>query len=502
MNRYKLLAGILLISTFAMAMPGKSPVPSSAMEFQALSTDTRIAVEAGYLRFFTGNTERLTVDASGKLGIGTATPSYAMHLVLSEASQFRIDYGTVAAKVGVNSSGGFLSATDDNGDVAVTLKGYGDSYISNSKLAIGSTDPGNYELNVNGAIMAATSMDIGDSRPTGSDPDGLNLSISSDSRTSVQLATGSWSNSHALLFGAYKSATQLSGNLAYTGNTKFAADAGSYNFGAAMIHFYGNAGGMGFYISGASTGADADIDWGTPKLQLKRDGSVGINQFDPTEKLHVSEGNLLVDKDTGSDTIDPTTITIKSTSVGSAWDQSQTWGNLDFYSEDGSGPGSGVRARIGAFMHTTTGGSTGLTFSTASSSGGLTENMRIKPNGNVGIGTTDPTYTLEVVGEIHGTNFSADSPPSWPDYVFADSYVLTDLKEVEKFIESNHHLPEVPSEADVKENGVNLVEMQAKLLQKIEELTLYVIEQNKRIEAQEAEIVKFKTQMTKLESGN
>ncbi|PXY01808.1 hypothetical protein DF185_03940, partial [Marinifilum breve] len=58
-----------------------------------------------------------------------------------------------------------------------------------------------------------------------------------------------------------------------------------------------------------------------------------------------------------------------------------------------------------------------------------------------------------------------------------------DLKEVESFIEENKHLPDIPSEKEVLENGIAVGEMNAKLLQKIEELTLYVIEQNKKIEA-------------------
>ena len=70
----------------------------------------------------------------------------------------------------------------------------------------------------------------------------------------------------------------------------------------------------------------------------------------------------------------------------------------------------------------------------------------------------------------------------WADYVFQNDYTLKPLHEVEQFIKENKHLPEVPSEKEVKENGNNLGKMDAVLLQKIEELTLYLIEQNKSIE--------------------
>ena len=78
----------------------------------------------------------------------------------------------------------------------------------------------------------------------------------------------------------------------------------------------------------------------------------------------------------------------------------------------------------------------------------------------------------------------------WSDFVFADDYNLRPLSEVNKFIQTNGHLPEIPSEQEVKENGVSLVEMQVKLLQKIEELTLYIIEQDKKIKELEKNSIK------------
>lgn len=76
---------------------------------------------------------------------------------------------------------------------------------------------------------------------------------------------------------------------------------------------------------------------------------------------------------------------------------------------------------------------------------------------------------------------------SVPDYVFADEYVLRPLAEVQAFIDTNSHLPEVPSEADIKANGVNMTEMQMTLLKKVEELTLYTIEQEELIATQRAQ---------------
>lgn len=81
----------------------------------------------------------------------------------------------------------------------------------------------------------------------------------------------------------------------------------------------------------------------------------------------------------------------------------------------------------------------------------------------------------------------------WSDFVFENDYDLPTLEEVEEHIAENGHLPEIPSEAEVTENGINLGEMDAKLLQKIEELTLYLIEQNKEIKELKKEISDMKS---------
>ena len=81
----------------------------------------------------------------------------------------------------------------------------------------------------------------------------------------------------------------------------------------------------------------------------------------------------------------------------------------------------------------------------------------------------------------------------WPDYVFRSDYQLRPLSEVESFVQTNKHLPEVPSEAEIFENGLNLGEMDAILLRKIEELTLYVIDQQKKIEQLNAQLDELST---------
>jgi hypothetical protein len=102
----------------------------------------------------------------------------------------------------------------------------------------------------------------------------------------------------------------------------------------------------------------------------------------------------------------------------------------------------------------------------------------------VGIGTTSTNgYLLAVAGKIRSTEVTIEHIDDWYDCVFEEDYPLTPLAEIEQFVKQNKHLPEVPSEAEVKANGIDLGEMNAILLKKIEELTLHVIQQQKEIDA-------------------
>jgi len=103
--------------------------------------------------------------------------------------------------------------------------------------------------------------------------------------------------------------------------------------------------------------------------------------------------------------------------------------------------------------------------------------------GNVGIGTTTPSsFKLAVEGKIWAKEVQVALTNPGPDYVFEKSYDLRTLEEVKIYIELNKHLPEIPSAKEMEKNGVQLGEMNMLLLKKIEELTLYIIEQEKRIQ--------------------
>lgn len=204
-------------------------------------------------------------------------------------------------------------------------------------------------------------------------------------------------------------------------------------------------------------------------------GNVGIGTFDPKTKLDV-QGNINLTGNLGLNTFDPTQcFTYDSKSIGHY--------SMGWYQESqctNSGP-SLLMSGYGGVKLFTTG----------------QQRLAITANGKVGIGFQNPDVNLAnaqtdemltVNGAIHAKEVRVDLTGSLADYVFDSDYSLMPLHKVEAFVKTNKHLPEIPSAAEVKEKGLSMGEMQNKLLQKIEELTLYVIELQKTNEKQSARI--------------
>ncbi|MCC8427251.1 hypothetical protein [Mucilaginibacter sp. UR6-11] len=118
--------------------------------------------------------------------------------------------------------------------------------------------------------------------------------------------------------------------------------------------------------------------------------------------------------------------------------------------------------------------------------------MTLFSTGNVGIGTTQPDAKLTVNGTIHSTEVKVTATVPPPDYVFDPAYKLPKLSELKTYLDDNHHLPEIPSASDIEKNGINLSEMNLKLLKKVEELTLYAIEAKKESDELKSQNAKLK----------
>jgi len=119
--------------------------------------------------------------------------------------------------------------------------------------------------------------------------------------------------------------------------------------------------------------------------------------------------------------------------------------------------------------------------------------MAINAMGNVGIGTTSPKERLSVNGNIRAKEIKVEAE-NWPDYVFEKNYALLSLSELKAYIVENGHLPEIPSAKNAAQEGIELGDINKRLLKKIEELTLYLLDKDQELNAQ-------KIKMAALEKG-
>jgi len=154
------------------------------------------------------------------------------------------------------------------------------------------------------------------------------------------------------------------------------------------------------------------------------------------------------------------------------------------YAVYGSASGTGTGSRIGIYGIASGGDNSWAGY--FSGDAYISSDLRIAT-------TTQATgYALSVNGKIACEEVLVEDLASWPDYVFAEDYKLMSIDELEKSIEQNNHLPGLPSAAEIEENGLSLGDMQKRMIEKIEELTLYTIQQNKMIRElqEELEILK------------
>lgn len=275
--------------------------------------------------------------------------------------------------------------------------------------------------------------------------------------------------------------------------------------------------------------------WNTDGTNINNNntGNVGIGTPTPLDKLTVEtennsygithrsiQGNILSTRiggtTAGFGTFSPTDMRIFSGSL-SRMIISQTTGQVFIGSDQ---PAVGTKLTVqtlnnsngiehigqdGNILATRIGGtSAGIgTFSNT--------NMRIFANGssaifigsgtnNVGIGIDFPTYKLEVNGSVRSKEVVVESI-NWPDFVFDEKYKLPLLSDVEKFIQQNKHLPNIPSAAEIESKGLPLGDTQKKMMEKIEELTLYMIEANKQLEKTTTDLATVKAKLDYLENG-
>ena len=277
-----------------------------------------------------------------------------------------------------------------------------------------------------------------------------------------------------------------------TGNLYFGGITDANSSGLRLSHVNTGSSYIDVRTGGAATNGlifrvDALNTGNNERMRIAANGNVGINTSSPTEKLHIDNGVLRI---SGANPYGGAMMLFAKSATSSYVGD---WG-IEYVPT----------------------GKSGLNFwKPFGGPNGGNNYLFLADNGNVGIRTNNPTADFTVngskvlIGDPNLVNINTSgnyklyvqtgiltekvkvavvNSINWADYVFDETYKLKSLQEVETYIKTNKHLPNVPSAHEVVKNGIDVATMDAKLLEKIEELTLYIIEQNKRIEALEKKI--------------
>lgn len=227
------------------------------------------------------------------------------------------------------------------------------------------------------------------------------------------------------------------------------------------------------------------------RMRITSSGNVGIGSTDPHTKFHI----------VGAHHTTQSRLTFPSyLNYGHSGDISlQTWVSEPWVSWDAGGIGMNVINDGGANGFGRLNGNIGqsfirfipnggaMQFNTTANNGSHYANTLYMANGNVGIGTTNLTEKLSVNGNIR-TKKIIVTQTGWPDYVFHSTYKLRSLSSLEAFTKKYGHLPDVPTAAEIEQNGNDVGATQVVLLRKIEELSLYIIQQGKELKNQSNKI--------------
>ncbi|MBL0145855.1 MAG: hypothetical protein IPP48_08925 [Chitinophagaceae bacterium] len=283
----------------------------------------------------------------------------------------------------------------------------------------------------------------------------------------------------------------------------------------------------------ATTGAGADLRWYTtpdggttitPRHYFSQNGNMGVGGFSgpgvPLGRLDVI----------GAGTTSSTNTFLLRNSIGDTLVRMRDDGRM------------GIGYNGTSYGRTLNMGGTGINFYTANevafggaifptdtslviwSNSGANNYLVLQPSwGNTGVGTYTPNakfhvngaqliggntsriatgYQLSVDGKIIAEEVKVQLSTSWPDYVFSKNYKLMPLNELEKSININKHLPNIPSAAEVEKDGISLGDMNKRLMEKVEELTLYIIDLNKKNSQLAEKVEKLEAKQTSSSTRN
>jgi hypothetical protein len=415
---------------------------------------------ADNLGFVTNGSERMRIDQVGNVGIGMSPATgYKLdvngHVHVADGSQLILsktaNAGLPSIAFDANNNSGIFSPSDDI--LALSTGSQERMRIdANGHVGIGTTTPGNgqnYSLHVNGPTLITTGPLVVN--------DGVQAKFSNTSTAGTP-------------------------SISFNTNTNM----GIFPTGNALAF---------------STGA-------SERMRIDANGLVGIGNV-PTKKLTVTGGIK-------ADTLIATTIVGTLTSGSVPWSMIT---GMPMYT-DGSNVGVGTTATLNQKL-VVNGGNAKIMGATWGSNGNTAtmylgdENHYIRAiyGSGVRIGTANAADAITIAqttgdvaitkGNLNVTNGKINvkgwSIEEAPDYVFEKDYKLAKLNDVESFVKDHKHLPDMPSAKEINKKGIDLTEMNMTLLKKVEELTLYTIDQNKKLQAQNMKILEQNKRIDALE---
>ncbi len=412
----------------------------------------------------------LTVLSSGNVGIGTTTPGAKLTIK---------DNGTAANTIPLLSL-----RQDDTGTKGLVI---GNDNVDNLvyrglRLYVGETGDGHINSYVNDAFQDLLLNYEGGNVGIGTSSPSYKLDINGNTRI--------YSDANTVQYIESRRSGTTYGNAALVFNAPRSTNAdGETMIGRGMLRVDGQpetTNGV-VYLAAGTSGLVATSPTSSFQTYLKLTASTSNTGASSNKIQFVTYGNevkmsVLGNGNVGIGTTNPSTKIdiIHNDGVEGIRLRTNTGTENIIYSYYDDGAGSDLTHNI----YTVSGNAIYNQYS----AGGVLKNVfnsngiSYITGGNLGIGTTDTFgYKLAVNGTIGAKEVIVETTSLWPDYVFGEEYKLPSLNEVEAFAKTNKHLPNVPNQQEVKENGVNVGEMNVILLKKIEELTLYIIEQQKQI---------------------
>ncbi|MCH8331124.1 MAG: hypothetical protein IH946_07060, partial [Bacteroidetes bacterium] len=392
-------------------------------------------------------TQRIKVNSTGHFGVGTNNPQAAIHansfdgrpaLYLENADD---NEGDITWKDGQHLQVGEWDPNTSTFTEHLIIR-------NNGRVGIGTPNPAGL-LHVAGAVFIDDDLDVDDDANVGHD-----LDIGDDLDIGGTLSFSGSLGDKISLFGNRIGQTNM------------------YGFGVESNNLYykASAGHRWYVGDNADNGGDA-------VMSIKSNGFVGIGTDNPSVPLTIEANNArLVLRD------------------GSGQNSSNA-ARIEMQENDNGNFGAGCFIRYD-------GSANKMIFGTKKPGEAEKAVLVIKRSGlNVGIGTSNPNnaYRLSVNGKVRCKEVVVEV--GWSDFVFAEDYDLRPLSEVDEYICKNNHLPDIPSGQDVENGGLSLGAMQSSMMQKIEELTLYMIDQDKAIKELKAENIQLRSNMDELQNS-